>query len=290
MSWSIRRFERDYLKKPGQHLLEIGQTGRGKTQGLYYILDGIIAKNPNEKIVWVDTGKTSELLTLARFKPLHLLIPEGCDIEINPRGELPNGITRTYITSHSDAWDNLDSDAINVISVSRFIRRHAPYARVISKLFQALIDYAYDYHLPVPLAVFIDEAQFVMPSKAVAYNTQHLRAGLDVAAALFTLRSLQVRFVAATQGWNLINPPGRMSFPWFFIRGGTYFTGDQPRLSKFNELWAPIPQTDGYIAAPDRSFSDKLTGLPFYGDGISLGSVNYYGRLDKPKNDENSGP
>jgi len=283
VGWGQGRFARDFLKKPGQHLLEIGQTNMGKTQGLYFLLEGLRVHSPKETIVWVDTGKTSELLALAQFGDLHLLIPEGCDIKIDLYRDIGRTITREYVTDFADVWWHLKPGAINVISISRFIRRHAPYAKAIAKLFQSLIDAAYDYRLPVPLTVFIDEAQFVMPGKAIAYNTTHLRAGLDVAAALFTLRSLRVRIVAATQQYNIINPPARMSFPWLFIRGGTFLTGDQPRLSKFNLLWGALDNTKGYFVDASKSFSDLITDLPFYGDGESFGRVNYFGRLDKPE-------
>lgn len=287
MGWGQGRFARDFLKKPGQHLLEIGQTNMGKTQGLYFLLEGIRVHSPQETIVWVDTGKTAELLALAQFGDLHLLIPDGCDVQIDLYSDIDREITREYITDFADVWRSVQPGKINVISISRFIRRHAPYAKAIAKLFQNLIDAAYEYRLPVPMAVFIDEAQFVMPGKAIAYNTTHLRAGLDVAAALFTLRSLRVRIVAATQQYNIINPPARLSFPWMFIRGGTFLTGDQPRLSKFNLLWGALDNTQGYFVDPSKSFSDLIVNLPFYGDGEQWGRVAYYGRLDRPEKGKN---
>ncbi|WOF16827.1 hypothetical protein F1737_09055 [Methanoplanus sp. FWC-SCC4] len=277
-----------FWKRPGQHGLEIGTTGTGKTQGLVYLLDGLVKWSPKSCLVWVDTGKTSEMLLLSKFRPLNLLIPEGCDIIVKPAEGADIDIKKTYITSYADVWHHLDPDRINVISFYRFVRDHSVNAKVVSKIFRELINMAYDYHLPTPLDIFIDEFQFIAPAKHIAQSYDHYLAGMDVVSSLYTMRSLKVRFVAATQSLKVINPAARDSFPWYFIRRGSIFM--EGKLARFNELWAQIPTNKAFIGLPSRDFGDDRIAMPFYGDGEELGYVYYKGILkikkEKPETTE----
>lgn len=279
-----------FWKKPGQHMLEIGTTGTGKTQGLIYILDGLIKWSPKSCICWIDTGKTSEMLILSKFRPLNLIIPEGCDIIVKPakykdkngiEHEIKLDIKKTYITSYADVWHHLDRERINVISFYRFVREHSTNAKVISKIFKELINMAYDYHLPTPLDVFIDEFQFIAPAKHIAQSYDHYLAGMDVVSSLYTMRSLKVRFVAATQSLKVINPAARDSFPWYIIRRGSIFL--EGKLARFNELWAQIPTNKAFVGLPSKDYGDDRIELPFYGDGEELGIVIYRGVLKVKK-------
>jgi len=282
-----------FWKKPGQHMIEIGQTGTGKTQGLYYILDGLVKWSPQSCIVWIDTAKTSEMLTLSKFRPLNLIIPEGCDIDIRPsvyededgnEHKTKLNIKKTYLINYADVWHALDPDRINVISFSRFVRGHVANAKVVSRIFRELINMAYDYRIPTPMHIFIDEFQFVCPAKHMAKSHEHYAAGMDVIDSLYTMRSLKVRFVAAAQSWKVINTAARDSFPWILIRRGAQFTDG--KLSRFNELWAQTPTDKAWVGLPSRDYGEDRIKMPFYGDGERLGLVYYRGTLKTGKEEK----
>ncbi len=268
------------FKRPGTHVIEIGRSGSGKTQGLYYLLDGLNTYGEGKNtIVWIDTGKSSEFLTLAKFRPLHILLPMGCNIEYRPAPDTERlDLKVTHLTDIADVWHNLDSSRINVVCFSRFVRDHAAHAKIVSKLFRALIDAAYDYQVPIPMEVFIDEFQFICPAKHVAMSREHYKAGLDVVNSLWTMRSLGVRFVAAAQSWKVIVVASRDSFDWVVIRRGAEFS-EGGKMRDFNLLWSKTPTDGCYIVYPDRNFSDAMIHLPFYGDGIEWGRVMYHGKL-----------
>lgn len=279
-----RRLIHDVFRKPGQHVIEIGRTGSGKTQGLYYILDGLAAHGDGDNtIAWIDTGKSSEFLTLARFRPLQVLLPLGCEIEYE-RSEEAAGldIKFTHLVSIADVWHSLEKGRINIICFSRFVRGHGANAVLVSKIFRNLIDSAYDYEISVPLDIFIDEFQFICPAKHLAKSQEHYRAGMDVIDSLWTMRSLGVRFVVACQSWRVINVAARDTFDWIMIRRGAEFS-EGGKLRNFNLLWSKTPTDCCYIVFPDRNFSDSVIHLPFYGDGRDLGRVRYKGQLSVEK-------
>jgi hypothetical protein len=274
-------------------MIEIGQTGTGKTQGLYYILEGLIKNSPESTIVWIDTAKTSEILRLATFRPLNLLIPEGCEIIIHPAEYIDpeTGETKTYkfdikttkILNYVDVWKSLDPNRINIISFNRFVRGHIPHSKIVSRVFRKLIDVAYDYEIPVPLDIFIDEFQFVCPARHMAKSPEHYSSGMDIIDSLFTMRSLKVRFITATQSWKVINVAARDSFPWMMIRRGAAFADG--KLKRFNDLWERVQEGYCWIVYPSRDYSDNTINLPFYGDGEELGRVFYKGilKVSRPK-------
>lgn len=77
-------FITEFIQQPGQHLLELGRTGTGKTQFLYYVLDLLRNYAPDESIVWFDIGKGAEILTLAHyFGPVNVISLDGCTVEIS---------------------------------------------------------------------------------------------------------------------------------------------------------------------------------------------------------------
>lgn len=278
-----RKLVSGVLKKPGAHVIEIGRSGSGKTQGLYYLLDGLHAYGKGDNtIVWMDTGKSSEFLTLAKFRPLHILLPLGCKIEYEPApGAEKLDIKITHLTDIRDVWHCLEKDRINVICFSRFVRGHAPHALIVSKIFRELINAAYDYNVPVPLDIIIDEFQFICPARHLAKSREHYNAGMDVIDSLWTMRSLGVRFVVAAQSWKVINVASRDTFDWILIRRGAEF--GEGKLRDYYPLWCRTPTDAAYLVYPDRNFSDDMIHLPFYGDGRQWGRVWYRGQLSPPK-------
>lgn len=280
-----RRLISEVFRKAGQHMIQIGRTGSGKTQGLYYLLDGLAAHGRDNTIAWIDTGKSSEFLALAQFKPLQILLPLGCEIDYTPSEQaLAEGldIKITSLTSIADVWHSLDKDRINVICFSRFVRGHIPHAILVSQIFRELIDSAYDYKIHVPLDIFVDEFQFICPARHLAKSRAHYNAGMDVIDSLWTMRSLGVRFIVAVQSWKVINVASRDTFDWIMVRRGAEFT-ESGKLRNFNLLWSKTPTDCCYIVYPDRNFSEARIHLPFYGDGKDLGQVRYKGQLSVDK-------
>jgi hypothetical protein len=269
----ITRFEREFLSKPGEHLIEVGITGSGKTQGLYWILDGILKNSPGETIVWFDSGKRSEILTLAKMRPLNIIIPFGTEI-VSP------GIDTSkvkHFDQTKEIWLKLiEPGKINVICLEPYILEPAVYTKLISKMFKELIHLAHDYAISTPMAVFIDEFHRIAPSKHNAIDLKQMAMGGVIQHNIETLRALEIRFVCTTHGWMKIRAGVRSSFNWIFARRGAHFGSDQPKLSRFNPKFENLNTWNGCITFPTKHFTDPIR-LPLYQDGKDLGTVRYVG-------------
>lgn len=297
-----------FLDSPGSHLDVVGRTGSGKSNTLYWIVDGL--NSYNEEILWVDTGKPAEFLPLALFKPLNVMIPKGCSIQISEpdprfierlrtskpdhyakaiqytpaiREKIRSRIEVHNFNSISDIWTMLKPDCINIVSYQRFIVEPSLFTRVVARMFKDLINLAYDYRLPVPFAVVHDEFQQVAPSTGNELTQYHYKAGAIVQYNIELLRSLHVRFVAAQQNWLKVRPGVRDEFNWYIAKGGADFDNGQQIMRQYNLAHSRLETNEAIIWKPDKTYNGK-TIIPWYADGRWLGEVRYTGRyLDKGK-------
>lgn len=275
MEWQ-ERFKKEFVQKPGEHLLNLGITGSGKTQDLYWLLEAIITDAPKETILWNDAGKSDELLVVGQFGPLHILLPEGMDLDI----ESPSvTYTKDWFTDPADVWRLIQRGTINVLCIEPFIRKPQYFTPVVTSIFSKLIDMAHDHHLPVPLSIFYDEFHRVAPGKGQAYDSRHAAFGAEIQYNIETLRSLQVRFIASTHGWTKLRKGVRSSFNWFMInRGGSFTPSEQPKLARFNQKYEKLQVDECIIAFPNKVFTDIMQ-IPYYGEGWHYGKIHYHGKI-----------
>lgn len=273
----IKKFSHEFLEKPGEHLIEVGITGSGKTQFLYWIIDGLVHKSPGEYIVWFDTGKSSELLTLAKFKPLNIIIPSGNEVHIQ---NLMDYRVREFKNIKEIWCDLLDKDRINVVCIEPYILDPAIYTHFFKDLFKELIILAHDGAVPIPLAVFVDEFHRVAPSKGNALDYKQFAMGAIIQHNIERLRSLHIRFICSTHGWSKIRAGARNSFNWIVARRGAHFSSDQPKLHRFNPLFEKLTTDVGIITFPTKIFTD-MVHFPYYEKGEDIGKVKYSGVYEK---------
>ncbi|WP_406661575.1 hypothetical protein V7O66_03405 [Methanolobus sp. ZRKC3] len=275
MGWQTL-FSRQFLKKPGEHLLVLGITGGGKTQDLIWLLEGILKEAPNETVLWNDSGKSNEILLVAQLAPINIIMPEGMDINIKCENA---DIKKSWFTDPKEVWFNLEKGRVNVLCVEPFIRSPKNFTPVITAIFSDLIDLAHDYKIPVPLSIFYDEFHLVAPAKGHAFDKKHSSFGSEIQYNIERLRSLKVRFIASTHHWHKIRKGVRSSFNWFMInRGGSFSSEEQPKLSRFNKRYEKMSVEDAIIAFPNKTFTDIMK-IPYYGEGSDFGYVRYLGKL-----------
>jgi hypothetical protein len=263
-----------FLSKPGEHLIEVGITGSGKTQGLYHVLNGILDYSKNETILWITCGKSAEELKLLQFMPCHFLFPHKREVVIRLKQETMNYSSYAF-TSIPDIFRHIDKGKINILCLEPYFPDPEEYAVVITLFFQALIVMAKDGLLPTPLAIFIDEFQMVAPARGQALNDQHAMGGRWMQRNLDYLRSIDVRIVAAAQAWKKVLGGVRMSFGHIMIRQGAEFPANElKRLAQANERWQALAKEECVFAFRNRFYSDTMA-IPPYGDGMDVGSIQY---------------
>jgi len=262
-----------FLKKPGEHLLEVGITGSGKTQGLYHLLNGILDFSKNETILWITCGKSAEELKLMQFMPVNYLFPQRRAIEIKLY-QVTYPYTSYEFKTIPDIFRHINKGQINILCLAPYFPDPDDYAMVITEFFRTLIVMARDGQVCTPLAIFIDEFQMVAPARGQALNVEHGIGGRWMQRNLDQLRSMEIRIVAAAQSWRRVLQGVRTSFGCIMIRQGAEFNNDIPRLMVANDRWQALGKEDMIFAFRNRFYSDTIR-LPTYGDGHLIGSITY---------------
>jgi len=262
----LRRFRRDFVKKPGEHLLIVGITGSGKTQCMFWLVHELMESKSKETIVWFDIGKSAEFLTLAhdpvlsKFKPVKLLIPNGYDVEIRVDYE---NVEKEFVEI-DEIWDKIDGDYYNIVILEPFITDPIKYVEIFSKVFQDLINKAHNYEIKTPLTVFYDEFHNVCPTIESALNKRHFNLGAIIQKNVERLRSLKIRFIASTHGMTKIRKGVRTSFNWLIIKRISDTLGiENKRLNEFIPFFNRLQNKECVIVYPERIFSDVIE-LPYY--------------------------
>jgi hypothetical protein len=274
-----------YFKKPGQHSIIGGPTGTGKTQTIYFNLDGIIHHSPRETISYFDVAKSGEILRLADLRPLKIFIPAGRSLDLKfkkGKEDYASRITFEYFKTDTDnpyefVFENMEREKINVVCLKPFLREADKYATEISKYSETLMNMAIDLRLNhiKPSTHTFDEFHWVAPGQGHALNEEHNKAGVTMQMNIDTLRSMKHRILAATQSWTKIRRGVRTSFMFIWIKRGLMFTKtDEPRLARYNEKWESLGPNQTVVVFPRRNFSDYIS-LPFYGDGDDIGEIYY---------------
>ena len=272
-------FRDQCLRVPGQHLLVIGKTGAGKTQTMYWILDGILQHGKNETVVWFDTGKSAEILRLAQFAPVTVWIPddETLDVIIRKKPGVSLDIEVKPFKDIESLWTGLQKGRINIICIEPFILDPESRTTVVQKVFSTLIRLAHDYRIITPMAIFYDEFHRIAPAKGHGASMRQERYGGVIQENVERLRSLGVRFVPSTQGWYKLRKGVRDCFSWLMVKRGASFDHDAERkLGKFTGLFQTLKVNESILVYPTRVFSDILI-MESYGDGEGLGTVRYKG-------------
>lgn len=284
INWS-NAIIKNFLSKPGEHLIEIGITGSGKTQGLYHLLNGIIEYSPDETILWITCGKSAEELKLMQFAPTNFLFPIDRAIEVELKKET-YPFTSYEFLNIPDIFKHIDKDKLNILCLAPYFPDPEDYAILVTEFFKALITLARDGKIPTPLAIFIDEFQMVAPAQGQSLNDQHNLGGRWMQRNLDQLRSIGIRIVGAAQAWKKIRGGVRTAFSCIMIRQGAEFPNNEiPRLAAQNDRWQSLDQTEMVFAFRNRFYSDIIQ-LPKYGDGTVVGTITYLDFTDRQRVNE----
>jgi hypothetical protein len=279
-----RLFERDFLKKPGEHLLGLGITGSGKTQKAYFLLKKLI---PYETVVWFDTGKDydfdiSEIAPLFTFGvPINIIAPlqvEGKEIRVEVSGS-PVEVTVNYAAVPGRIWDLIRPGMINIVMISRFYMEPDAYAKYTAQAFKELImiNKAEKHRLKsvIPMSIFHDEFADVAPGSTMSLSESHTYSAKLMSFNINKLRSNHIRILGFTQDYTMIMRKCRVAFTWILCCRGAYFEREHRDLAKFNDLYKKLDIWQGIMWFPKRVFKHRWR-FPLYKGPEGL-SIRYEG-------------
>lgn len=286
-----KKFQREFVSNPGQHAAVVGPTGAGKTNLMFWILQGLIEERSNkppsqwETIVWFDIRKSSEVLSICcSFKiPTRLILPEmmDVDIELHDPDNTFYDVEKVHVQDEGDIWQNLSRDRVNIVCFEGFIRDIDRMVPFVKRTFSRLINQALDYKLRknTPMAIFYDEFHNVAPSKGNAASQDIFKHGGDIQLNVEKLRSQGIRFIVSLHKWTELRPGIRNAFMFILaMRGANFPAAEQPKLYRFNRKYEKLLPGQVMIAYPNRTLSDVLN-LPLYPKGHDYGFVMYKGTL-----------
>lgn len=292
----IKFFISHFVKRPGQHLLELGSTGTGKTNFLYWLIDMFREYAPREAIVWFDIGKAqynpytgesgNEILTLLYyFGAARIITMTGCDVKIN--SEMEYDIEFIHVDRPEMIWKHCKPDRLNIVSFDPFIQSDVIHASVLAKVFDQLLWLANRGWLWRPMAIFYDEFHNVCPSQGHGIYEDRKAASIQKRTnnqfkkTLQKLRSTGIRLVATTHQWTQLYRSVRLSFEWLVPRRRTFFVGDAPDLARFNPRWKRMKTHQAYFVIPEGDHLGPFRCL-YYKIPNNLGSVEYDGIYTDP--------
>lgn len=289
VEWGVRYFRDEYIAKSGRrcaHLLIPGRTGSGKTTVMFWILEAIVkicmqsgTGDKQETVVWFDTNKSSESLTLLTMWPVLFLIPRGTSLDIKINPECKTVLHEYEIVKMDDPmnpWKYLRKGWINVICLNAYIIDPTTYSVIVSLIFKKLIRLAHEKQVITPMSIFIDEMQEIAPAVGYAWDRQHENAAMWMAKNMKMVRSLGIRIIGAIHNIYELRKGVRIEMVWQIPRGGaTYDKWEEPRLAEFNRVWASLSPLQICIARPDRLFSAKME-IDYYPPGEPIEDVDDY--------------
>lgn len=285
-------FIQHFIRRWGQHLLEIGKTGTGKTQFLYWIVDLLREYSTDEAIVWFDLGKGEEILTLIEYfgrirgEPITIATLPGCEISI----DYPPGVDIEFVTvAHcADIWKMIKPGQLLIASFEPFIEDPILALAETAAMFKELSHLAHRRGIYSPTAIIYDEFHNVCPAQGYGFAGSGKEGRIQTQSInlirqnVQKLRSQGLRLICTTHQWTQMNRGVRASFEWIVPRRGSIFGWDDQRLRDFNPLWRKMKTDMCYIVLPDGQFTGSLK-LPYYQDGSKLGKIWYGGIYESDK-------
>jgi energy-coupling factor transporter ATP-binding protein EcfA2 len=217
------KFTKEFVFKKGNHLFICGNTGSGKTQKGYWIVDFL---KHTENQIWISTAKSKEILPLlCQGKNVRIIIPTGAEFSIEEHTfegwkDLNNPPEIVEVRSASEAWDAIHSPEYdqsrhkknNWINIFEFRDTITEKDHIRSQwmiaLFESLALRTRSGTMPpiFPCTIYLDEAQWLLAGGRITKDGARIRNSSIVIENVLEMRSAGCRFVLFAQSYKNIPP------------------------------------------------------------------------------------
>lgn len=225
------------------HAMAIGQTGQGKTTLCLSLLRNWYA-NTKRTIIIIELGKKGESIELGKeFGEENVIvhIPEWLSEGFSIRSR-----QQYTLMTYDSAWDllyNIQPRKINIdLGFQAYLdlyntdrKKKKEFRQFISEFNAVIRERFMDLF---PATVYIEEAKNLIPAKGHAIVQEQMDLSNNLASFIQGARGFGFNLLAATQGFNLINPEARNEFQYqfYFKVRGMDALGD-PYLKYFWYSW-----------------------------------------------------
>jgi hypothetical protein len=260
------KFVKEFIWKHGTHCYVFGNTGSGKTQKGYWLVDWL---KHTENIIWISSGKSDEILPLFFLgKKVRVIIPAGADFTIE--GPLDNQPEIVQVSSPREAWKAVKGpswdksrhkcrDTINIFEFRNTIASDARFTWM-TELFDILAVGSREKTLPrtlFPCTIFIDESQWLMAGKRISQAGDRARATSMVIENVLEMRSAGCRFALFAQSYKNIPPAARENMLCALLCRGAWVSTAESETLAYQTHLRPGPEqytpNQGKFVYPDGS-------------------------------------
>lgn len=238
---TVIKFIKEFLWVKGRHLFIIGDTGAGKTQKGYWLVNWIIRGSHRylETVVWISTGKSGEILPLLFLGvPVRIICPKGSPIAILERvaGKWQpfENVEIVEVSDAGSAWWACKRGYINIMEFRNTI---SPKVRLewMRVLFETLSTWTLENKMPkiLPLAIFGDEVRWFLAGTRITTDPERNKVSETVTENALGVRSEGVRLVIFGQGFKDIPPAMRDNLNCAIIGRNTFVSPDEsPKIAR----------------------------------------------------------
>jgi hypothetical protein len=216
------KFVNEFVFRHGDHLFIVGNTGSGKTQKGFFVLDWL---KHTENQIWISTAKSSEILPLfCQGKDVRIIIPKGSEFNVLEHTgagdmELEHPPEIVEVATASEAWDaakvpydlmhHKSYGRINIFEFRQTITdKEGQRSQWMIDLFESLAERTRAGTMAniFPCTVYLDEAQWLLAGSRITKDGGRIRNSSIVIENVLEMRSAGCRFVMFAQSYKNIPP------------------------------------------------------------------------------------
>ena len=241
------KFIKEFVWVKGRHLFIIGDTGSGKTQKVYWILDWLCRGSPErrginrhvETQVWISTGKSGEILPLLCMgMKVRVIIPSRSEFSVtewkNGKKIPIEGIEIVEVGSAKESINAIRRGCINVMEFRNTITREKVHSWM-AEFFETIAIWTREGKMPkiLPMTIYGDETQWFAGGTRVTNDRERVHSTEVVIENALESRSGGIRLVLFGQSYKNIPPAARENMTCILMcRGAQAARSDSSKIAE----------------------------------------------------------
>jgi hypothetical protein len=244
-----KMFLDDFVFLHGNHCVVPGTTGAGKTNKGYWLVSWL---KHTETQIWMDTGKSDEILPLlCQNFPVQIIVPKYSDVIIEERKDgkwepIENHPKVVHIPDAGDAWWAIKKKHINILCFRNAFWTVEARALWMTEFFETLATWSRLRRMPAifPFALHMDETQWVISGVRVSRDENRTKSSEIITENVLEIRSAGGRIIAYIQDFINVPPAIRQNLVCAILcRGAEIKSDHSKKLARhcFPPLWEKAP-------------------------------------------------
>lgn len=280
-----------FLFKRGDHLFIIGNTGSGKTQKAYWLVNWL--RHTRETVIWLDSAKNREMIPLLTMgTPVRIICPKGSLVKLSEWSNekhkyipLENMPEIVEVPDAGTAWWHVKRGYINIFCFRNAFEKAHERERWMKELFETLTTWTRKQRMPkiYPFCLVGDEAHWFNAGQKITSDTSRNLLSELITEHALEIRAYGGRLVLIAQGYKNLPPATRENLPNNLLcRGAKVAPDENNALSIYNQYTSRYKPSDGlFVYSNGESYPRKAPWtFPFF--PMPKIKIQYLGEYDNP--------